>query len=48
MAIILDITSHYMYYHRFVRYGTDFPGGPVAKILHSQFWGSELDPWSRN
>ena len=24
MAIILDITSHYMYYHRFKRYGRDF------------------------
>ena len=26
----------------------DFPGGPVAKTLHSQCSGSRLDPWSGN
>ena len=26
----------------------DFPGGPVAKTLHSQCRGTGLDPWSRN
>ena len=25
-----------------------FPGGPVAKILHSQCKGPDFDPWSRN
>ena len=26
----------------------DFPGGPVAKTLCSQYRGLEFDPWSRN
>ena len=26
----------------------DFPGGPVAKTLHSQRRGPEFDPWSGN
>ena len=26
----------------------DFPGGPVAKTLSSQFQGSGFDPWSGN
>ena len=24
----------------------DFPGGPMAKALHSQFKGPKFDPWS--
>ena len=26
----------------------DFPGGPVAKTLHSQCRGPEFDPWTRS
>ena len=26
----------------------DFPGGPVAKILFSQYRGPRFDPWSGN
>ena len=26
----------------------DFPGSPVAKTLHSQYWGREFRPWSGN
>lgn len=26
----------------------DFPGGPVAKILHSQSRGPKFDPWLGN
>ena len=26
----------------------DFPGGPVAKTLHSQCRGPRFDPWSGN
>ena len=27
---------------------TDFPGGPVAKTLHSQCRGPRFDPWTGN
>ena len=28
--------------------GGDFPGGLVAKTLHSQYRDPGFDPWSRN
>ena len=38
---ILQITSKMSIYG-------DFPGGPVAKTLHSQCRGPRFDPWSGN
>ena len=28
--------------------GKDFPGDPVAKTLHFQFWGAGFDPQSES
>ena len=47
------VLSGYVIYHPIVcglkeHTFRDFPGGPVAKTLHSQCRGPRFDPWSGN